>query len=71
LAKVTYSVYNVKDDMPIIIAGTIEECAKALGIEVCSFKSAASRQRHGRRWNGSKRSCIIIRDEPEEEDDGD
>lgn len=73
-SKVRYSVYNPKDDMPIIISGTIEECAKALGIKRASFDAEASRQRHGIRYKGSKlRKRIIVRDEIDdgEEEDGD
>ena len=66
--KVRYSVYRPKDEMPIVIEGTIEECANALGMTVASFKAAASRQRHNRPGNGSKRSCIIIRDGKVDED---
>lgn len=68
--KVRYSVYRAKDEMPIVIAGTIEECAEALGIKVKSFKEAASRQRHGSRPVGNrKRSFIIIRDGKLEDED--
>ena len=56
--------------MPIVIAGTIEECAEALGIKVKSFKEAASRQRNGSRPVGNrKRSFIIIRDGKLEDED--
>lgn len=32
-----YSVYNGKDEMPIVIYGTAQECAKAMGITPGSF----------------------------------
>jgi hypothetical protein len=55
--------------MPIIIAGTIEECAKTLGIKVESFKQMSSRQRHGLPVGNRKRSIIIIRDGKLEDED--
>lgn len=67
MIDVRYSVYRVKDDMPVIIGGTILQCAKACGMTVASFKSAASRQRHGRPKNGSKRNYRIYRDDPEDD----
>ena len=63
MVDIRYSVYSVKDDMPIIIGGTIPQCAKALGITVNSFQSQASKQRHGRGKDGSKHKHRIIRDE--------
>lgn len=68
MTNVTYSVYNVKDEMPIIISGTVKECAKACGLKISSFKSMASRQRHGKPKNGSKRKYFIIRDDPMEDE---
>lgn len=67
--KVRYSVYRARDEMPVVIAGTIEECAETLGIKVESFKQAASRQRHGRPVGNRKRSFLIIRDGKLEEED--
>ena len=67
MIDVRYSVYRVKDDIPVIIAGTVQHCADACGITYASFKSAASRQRHGRPKNGSKRNYRIYRDEPEDD----
>lgn len=55
--------------MPIVIAGTIEECAEALGIKKESFKQIASRQRHGLPIGKRKRSIIIIRDGKLEDED--
>lgn len=67
--KVRYSVYSARDEMPIVIAGTIEECAEALGIKKESFKQIASRQRHGFPIGNRKRSIIIIRDGKLEDED--
>lgn len=56
---VRYSVYSAKDDMPIIIAGTIPQCAKALGITYTAFVSQASRQRNGQPKSGISKHRII------------
>ncbi len=42
-----YSMYTMEDDMPIAIYETAERCAEILGIDVTSFRSYLSRQRHG------------------------
>ena len=36
--RFVYDVYDNKTDLPIIIGGTAEECAKVLGISVKSFR---------------------------------
>ena len=43
-----YSVYLNKTDMPIIIDGTADECAKALGRSRSSFYCMVGRVRSGR-----------------------
>lgn len=68
MIDVRYSVYSVKDDMPLIIGGTIPQCAKALGLTVGSFQSQASKQRNGRGKDGSKRKYRIVRDESDVEE---
>ena len=65
MCDVRYSVYRVSDDLPIIIGGTIPQCAHAIGLTVNSFQSQASKQRHKRGNDGSKRKYLIIRDSPE------
>ena len=67
--KVRYSVYRARDEMPVVIAGTIEECADALGIKMESFIQLASRQRHGRPVGNRKRSFIVVRDGKLEDED--
>lgn len=64
---VRYSVYGVKDDLPIIISGTIPQCAKALGLTIDSFYSQASKQRAGKHSAGSKRKYRIVREEADDE----
>ena len=66
MVDVRYSVYSVKDDLPLIVGGTIPQCAKALGLTIDSFYSQASKQRHGRGHDGSKRKWKIIRDDDTE-----
>ena len=74
MIDVRYSVYSVKDDMPLIISGTIflatssPQCAKTLGLTIGSFQSQASKQRHGRGKDGSKRKYRIVRDETDMEE---
>lgn len=64
---VRYSVYRVKDDTPIVIFGTIPQCAKALGLTIDSFYSQASKQRSGKYSAGSKRKYRIVREEADDE----
>ena len=42
-----YSVYNDKTDEPLIIYGTADECAKAMGIQTNSFYRYIVRMRQG------------------------
>lgn len=63
MIDVRYSVYSVKTDLPLIINGTIPQCAKVLGLTINSFYSQASKQRHGRGKDGSVHKYRIIRDE--------
>ena len=56
---VKYSVYSVKDDMPIIINGTIKECARALGITYATFRSYACRQAAGKKKGGQRKYEIV------------
>jgi hypothetical protein len=60
---IRYSVYSVKDDMPIVIAGTVPKCAKMLGLTIDSFYSQASKQRKGKYSAGSKRKYRIVRED--------
>lgn len=63
MIDVRYSVYSAKDDLPLIISGTIPQCAKVLGLTINSFYSQASKQRYGRGKDGSKRKYRIVRDD--------
>lgn len=44
-----YSVYERATDKPVVIYGTPEECAKALGITRDSFYSKVAKARNGTR----------------------
>lgn len=60
----TFSVYDRKDgDNPVIIGGTAQECADAMGITLPSFYSTHSRRKSGivHRWE-------IYRDDSEDEE---
>lgn len=59
MIDVRYSVYSAKDDLPLIICGTIPQCARVLGLTVGSFNTQASRQRHGRKKGGSRKWHIV------------
>lgn len=52
-----YTVYNNITDMPVIIDGTAEECAKAMGIKLESFYSYVARLHDGKtkKWYIEKR----------------
>ena len=43
--KNRYSIYEAGTDRPICIYATAEECAKALGVELCTFYSYVRRCR--------------------------
>lgn len=58
-----YSIYDRRTDQPVIIYGTAEQCASALGMKVHSFYSLVMRQRKGERVG----KCEIFEDE--EDDD--
>ena len=47
-----YSIYRLKDDMPIAIYETAERCAEILGVETDTFREYLSRQRQGRYSRG-------------------
>ena len=56
-----YSVYDRKTDMPVMIAGTAEECAAAMGITLNIFRTICSKT-----WKGTRTSkrWEIFRDVP-------
>lgn len=66
MIDVRYSVYSAKDGLPLIICGTIPQCARAIGLTVNSFNTQASRQRYGRK-KGGNRKYRIVREEMEAE----
>ena len=66
MIDVRYSVYSAKDGLPLIICGTIPQCARALGLTVASFNTQASRQRQGKKKGGTGK-YRIIREETEAE----
>ena len=43
-----YTVYNNKTDMPVIVAGTVEECCKAMGVKLSSFYSLRTKCNQGK-----------------------
>ena len=53
--KSRWTVYNNKTDMPVMIDGTVEECAKAMGVTVSYFHKCCYLTKRGqcRKW------CII------------
>ena len=60
-----YSVYETGTDRPLMIWGTAQECAAALGITYRSFSCYVSRARAGR---PHKRCEIVVHDTSGEED---
>ena len=60
-----YSVYLRKDDTPVIIFASAEECASVLGCAIVTFYSYLSKQRKGIPY--PKKYCIY-EDEVSEED---
>lgn len=44
----TYTVYDNREDMPVIVDGEARECARVMGIAFGSFYSAVSNARSGK-----------------------
>lgn len=65
-----YSVYRVKDDMPIIIYGTSQQCAAALGINMNSFFVQVHRNNQKRGKERTQGKYVIYSDEVEDIEDG-
>ena len=59
-----YSVYETGTDRPLMIWGTAQECAAALGIDCGTFYTYIMRARKGR---APKKYEIIIHTEKEED----
>lgn len=62
-----YSIYHKGTDVPIMIYGTVQECAKAMGITVQSFYRHLCRIREGKR---NMRKYDVYEDEVEDLEDG-
>ena len=65
----TYTVYDRRTDMPVIISGTAMECAAVMGITLGSFRTIYSKLKNEREQATQK--WEIFRDEPEEEEETD
>ncbi len=61
-----YSVYERATDKPLVIFGTPEECAKALGITRDSFYTKVAKARNGSR---PIRKYEIFEDEEDDSDE--
>lgn len=48
LNRFVYDVYDNNTDMPIIIGGSADECARAIGVKVETFRSYVKKHRHGK-----------------------
>ncbi len=59
-----YSVYETGTDRPLVIWGTGQQCAKALGIDIKTFYSQIARARRGA---PPKKYEIIVHKEKEED----
>ena len=58
-----YSVYRAKDDMPIVIYGTSQQCADALGIKVKSFYGQVLRSKDE---NAGHSKYVVYKDKVED-----
>ena len=65
----TYTVYDRRTDMPVIIGGTAMECAAAMRISLGSFRTIYTKLKNGNAKSSQK--WEIFRDEPEEEETDD
>ena len=60
MQKQRYIVYDNRTYLPVIVDETARNCARAMDVTVESFRSIASRQRHGK---GCKKWTILTMDE--------
>lgn len=58
----TYTVYDRRTDMPLVIGGTARECAAAMGIALGSFHTIWTRLKNGNKK--ATRKWEIFRDDP-------
>ena len=63
----TYTVYDRRTDMPVIIGGTAMECAAAMRISLDSFRTIYTKLKNGS--NKATQKWEIFKDEPEEEEE--
>ena len=57
-----YTVYDRRTDFPLIIGGTAEECAAAMGITMGSFHTIYTKLKNGNKR--ATRKWEIFRDDP-------
>ena len=62
----TYTVYDRRTDMPLVIGGTAKECAAAMGITLGSFRTIYSKFKNGNKQSTRKWE-IFLDDQVEEE----
>lgn len=58
----TYTVYDRRTDMPLVIGGTARECAAAMGLTLGSFHTIWTRLKNGNKK--ATRKWEIFRDDP-------
>ena len=65
-----YIVYDTRDGLPLIVDGTAEECARAMGMSVPVFYTTLSRCRRGtnHRWEIFSMEELGIREDADEQD---
>lgn len=63
----TYTVYDRRTDMPVIIGGTARQCAAAMGISLGSFFTIYTKLKNGS--NKATQKWEIFKDEPDEEEE--
>ena len=52
-SRVLYTIYDNRTDMPVIVDGTAEQCAKVMGIKLITFYSYITHTKKGKikRWH--------------------
>ena len=60
-SAVRYTVYDNKTDLPVIVYGTAEECARAMGVNVKTFYHLV----RGRKVNGNR--WFVMKEEADDE----
>lgn len=61
-----YTVYDIRDGLPVAVSLTARQCAEAMGVTLSSFRTIYTKLKNGCKHVGHR--WEIYRDEPGEEE---